>query len=236
MAAVTALGIIQRALRLIGVYGAGDTLSPEEAADSLQVLNALVDEWVNEKLMISAPSLDSIILAPGVGVYTIGPSGGTVSDYPTAIDGASYIQYGGISYPLALLTLAEYNAITLKSLSTLIPESLWYNTTFPNGTITLYPKPADVMTLNLWSWKSIATFQGLSTQVLLPKGYENALAYNLAEALAPEYSRPVPVAVLKMATLTKRKLKRTNHIQPMLSPDVGGVGSGRFNILGGRSL
>lgn len=233
---VTALAIINRALRLIGVYGAGDTLSAEEARDCLQALNSLVDEWVNEKLMLSAPTLDTFSLLPGVGVYTIGPGGDIAGDCPSAIDDASYIQYGGISYPLSLLTLAEYNAIGLKSLAGMVPEVLWYDSTYPNGTLTLYPAPAAAMTLCLWSWKPLATFSALSTTILLPKGYESALTYNLAEVLAPEYSVPVPPTVLKMATLSKRKLKRTNHIQPMLSSDVGGTGTGRFNILAGRSL
>lgn len=232
---VTVLDVIRRALRLIGVHGAGDVLSAEESEDGLAALNAMVDEWANEKLMISAASLDVIALQPNVGVYTIGRTGGTVSDWPITIDPASYIQHGSLSYPLQLVTLAEYNALTLKALSTLIPDTLWYNTTFPNGTVTLYPLPAAVMTLNLWSWKQITSFASLSQTIALPPGYENAMTYNLAVAMAPEYQGAnLSPLVLRNAANSKRKLKRINFVTPML--ENAASGGGRFNILGGRPL
>ena len=234
--AVTAQKIIARAMRLIGVYGVGDTMGAEEGIDGLASLNAMIDEWANEKLMISAASLDVIALQPNVASYTIGPTGGTVSNYPIEIDPASYIQYNSLSYPLEVLTLAEYNALTLKSLSTLIPESLWYNTTFPNGTVTLYPIPSAVMTLNLWSWKQIASFPALTSLIALAPGYENAIVYNLCEALAPEYGVAVPPLVQKLASTSKKKVKRANFVMPMLSAGVGVSSGGRFNILGGRNL
>lgn len=234
--AVTAQKIIERTMRLIGVYGIGDTMSAEEGVTGLASLNAMIDEWANEKLLISAASLDVIALQPNVASYTIGPTGGTVSNYPIEIDPASYIQYNSLSYPLEVLTLAEYNALTLKSLSTLIPDSLWYNTTFPNGTVTLYPIPSAVMTLNLWSWKQIASFAGLTSLIALAPGYENAIVYNLCEAIAPEYGAQVSPTIVKLASTTKHKIKRGNFASPMLSAGVGVSGGGRFNILGGRNL
>lgn len=233
---VTAQKMLQRSLRLIGVYGSTDTLSAEEGIDGLATLNAMLDEWANENLMISAATLDVITLQPNVSVYTIGPTGGTVSNCPVEIDSASYIQYNSISYPLDLLTLAEYNDITLKNLTTLIPDSLWFNPTFPNGVITLYPVPAAVMTLNLWSFKQIAYFPSLTSVVALPPGYENAIVYNLAEALAGEYGVPVPAIVGKLAWVNKKKVKRINYVMPLLDINVGTSTGGRFNILGGRSL
>lgn len=233
---ITAQKMIQRSLRLLGVYGPSDVMTADEAIDALGSLNAMIDEWANDRLMITGATLDAITLQPGVKTYTIGPTGGTVSNYPVSIDIASYIQYNSLSYPLSILTLAEYNALTLKALSTLIPDSLWYDTTFPNGTITLYPVPAAVMTLNLWSWKKITNFPGLTSLLTLQPGYENAIVYNLCLALAAEYGVPVPAVVLSMAGTTRKKIKRTNFAPQMLQVDVGTTGRGYFNILGGREL
>ncbi|MBI2725400.1 MAG: hypothetical protein HYX42_04035 [Polaromonas sp.] len=234
---VIVLDLIKRAYRLIGAYSIGETPSADESADGLTALNAMLDDWANEKLMLYAPTLDAITLTPGLATYTVGPTGSTVSDRPMEIDPASYIQYNSLSYPLDVVTLAEYNALTLKSLATLIPDTLWCNPTFPNATITLYPTPTAAMTLNLWSWKQLTAFSAITDAVLLPPGYENAIVYNLAEALAPENELPIPAAVHLRATGSKRGLKRTNFVPPMLSlAGVGQLGGGRFNILAGRVL
>ena len=233
---ITVQKVINRALRVLKVLGEGETLSAQGSTDALDTLNALIDEWANEKLMVSGATLDQITLTPNVATYTIGATGGTVSNYPITIDEASYIQYGSLSYPLQLLTLEQYNALTLKSLSTLIPDSLWYNPTFPNGTITLYPTPAAVMTLNLWSWKQIASFTSLTNLIALPPGYENALVYNLAVMQAPEYGVQVTNDIARIAMNSKTKLKRVNFVPVILKSDVGDAGYGRFNILGGSNL
>lgn len=233
---ITVQNVINRALRILGAISTNEVPAPQESTDALGTLNAMIDDWANEKLMITGAVLDQITLTPSVATYTIGATGGTVSNYPITIDTASYIQYGNLSYPLKLLTLDEYNAITLKSLSTLIPDSLWYNPTFPNGTITLYPTPAAVMTLNLWSWKQITSFTSLINPIALPPGYENALVYNLALMLSPEYGKQVTADIARIAMQSKTRLKRTNFVPVMLTSDVGDAGYGRFNIIGGANL
>lgn len=234
---VTVIELIKRAYRLIGVYSIGETPTADEAVDGLTALNAMLDEWSTESLMIPAMTLDVITLTPNVATYTIGATGGTVSDRPVEISEASYIQYGTLSYPIDILTLAEYNELTLKSLSTQVPQSLLYRATYPNATITLYPIPAAVMTLNLWSSKQLNVFQYLTDVINMPPAYENAIVFNLAKELANEFSVQLSNQIMIKATSTKRKLKRVNFEPPMLSlDDVVPTTNSRFNIIGGRRL
>lgn len=229
----TALDLIKRAYRLIGVYSIGETPSADETADGLTALNAMLASWSNEKLMTYAATLDSITLTPNVASYTIGPSGTTVSARPISIDESSYLEWLGVSYPLALATLDQYNAIKQKSLASTLPSVLWYKPDFPNGTITLYPIPTLAMTLKLWSWKQITSFTNATDTVLLPPGYEDAIAFNLAVMLAPENEVPVPQVVGQRATMSKKLLKRTNFEPPQLGFDANVLGKGRFNIYTG---
>lgn len=232
---VTALDMIKRAYRLIGVYSIGETPSSDETQDGLTALNAMLDSWANEKLMVYAPSLDSISLTPNQASYTIGPTGTVVSPRPQAIDESSYILYNGVSYPLGIITLAQYNAITLKTLTTYIPQVLWFYPDFPNAQITIYPVPIIDMTLKLWSWKRLAGFTSATDTLTLPPGYENAIVYNLAIELAPENEVQVPAVVASRATTTKKLLKRNNFEPVILGFDSSLLpsGSGRFNIYSG---
>lgn len=230
----TALQIIKRATRLIGVTGIDTPLSSEESADGFEALNSMLGSWANEKLMIYAPTLDVVALTPGQAAYTIGPGAGIDTARPTSIDPMSYVLWGNVSYPLVVLTAAEYNAICVKDLDATIPQAIWYLPTFPNGQITLYGVPSDAMTLYLWSTKPFTAFASVTDVVNLPPGYDEALAYNLAVKIAPEYERSASPDVKTTAVMSKKLLKRTNF-EPLPLGFPGEVLPQRqFNIYSGE--
>lgn len=210
----TVIEIIKRAHRLIGVYSIGETPSSDESVDGLIALNAMLDEWATENLMTSVQVLDTIPLTANVGSYTIGATGAVVTGRPDTLSDSSYIDYLGVSYPLTIATLEEYNAIVLKTTTSTMPFMLWYNPTTPNGTLTVFPKPTLSMTLKLWSIKPIA-YVNLTDTVALPPAYENAIAYNLACTLALEFGMPVSNMLAKNAAMSKKKVKRRNY-QPIV--------------------
>lgn len=212
----TALDLITRAMRLIKVYGTGETVSPAEATDGLTALNAMLEDWANERLMIYVATKDAIALTPALASYTIGPSGTTISARPVSIDPGTYLDINGVSYPLQIATLDQYNSIVVKTLNSSIPEYIFYNPTFPNATVTLYPVPAVTATLNLWTWKPLSTFANLTDVISLPPGYINAIVYNLAEYLGPEFGSEIHISVHTKASTLKKKLKRTNFVPMFL--------------------
>jgi hypothetical protein len=226
----TVIDIIKRAYRLIGVYSIGETPSADESIDGLSSLNAMLDEWATEKLMTYVQTLDSIPLTAGVSVYTLGASGTIVTIRPDTINNTSYIESQGISYPLTLLTLDEYNALTQKSISANIPTMIWYNPTFPNGTLTVCPIPSTPSTLKLWSMKPVS-YINLTDVMALPPAYENAITMNLACHLAIEFSVSPSPLLIKNAALAKTKIKHKNYEPSIL--EVHYPMRGRFNITTG---
>lgn len=213
----TVLDMIKRAHRISGIYALGETPSPDESADALYALNSMLGSWANESLLIYAEQLDTITLIPGVSTYTVGPSGGTVTVRPMSISNSSYIRYGDVDYPLAIISIDQYNWISSKGQTAEVPEYLWYWDTFPNSTITLYPVPSVANTLKLWSKKQLTGFTSLTDVVSLPPGYQEALEFNLAEALAIETESQLTPAAAKKAVMLKKMLKRTNLVVPTMS-------------------
>ena len=57
----TALDMIKRARKFIGALGVGETLETELANDGLEALNAMLDSWSLDDLMVS--SLQALSLA-----------------------------------------------------------------------------------------------------------------------------------------------------------------------------
>lgn len=230
----TALDIIKRALRLLGVYPSGEDLSPEESQDGLDTLNDLLDE-LSLGSMVYAKTLDTISLAANQASVTVGPSGATVTARPIQVLDESYILIGTQTYPLRVFSLQEYNDIGLKG-QTSIPRGIWPQMNMPDITLTLWPVPGQTMTLNLWSQKAIASFPGLTSVVSLPPGYKKALSYLLAIDFAPEYEVEPSPTVLRGAASAKRMVEAKNFEPPMLTlpPEISNAG--RFNILANTSI
>ena len=213
---VTALDMIKRAYRLIGVYSLGETPSADESIDGLSALNAMIDSWGTESLMIYTPTLDSIPLVAGTALYTLGTTGTVVTDRPEQILEASYIEYQSVSYPVTVCTLEQYTSLAYKATADAVPVLLWYLPDYPNGSLTVYPAPLSGCTLKLWSKKMLTQFAALTTVVSLPLGYEDAITFNLACRLAPENELQVPNEVARTARNLKRTLKRANTEVPMM--------------------
>lgn len=213
----TALDVIKRSMRLLGVYAIGEEPSSSETTDALSVLNSMMGSWANDSLAIYAKTLDSITLSYNVASYTVGPSGSTITTRPTEVSSASYIDYQNVSYPLSIATLNDFNQIPVKSLVIGIPQTMYVLPNMPNVTLTLWPVPSTTMTLNLWSSKLIQSFANLTDTLTLPTGYESALSYCLAEELGPEFGVQVSPDILRKAAQAMRLIRRTNTEVPRLS-------------------
>lgn len=211
----TALDTLKRSLRMLGVYATGEEPRAQEASDGLAAFNALIGTMSNGG-MVYAKSLDSISIAAGTSSITVGPSGGTVTTRPVQVLDDSYVLIDTVSYPLKELTLQQYNDLGLKTVQG-IPRFFWVQPSMPNITVTLWPVPDQAMTLKLWSSKPLSSALSLTTELSFPPGYEDAFAYLLAEALAPEYAVSLTSEMLRGVGRSRRLLKRTNLEVPKLS-------------------
>jgi hypothetical protein len=223
----TALDYLKRSLRLLGVYAIGEEPSADEAQDGLTALNALMGTLSNTGL-IYAKTLDTIALTASQASVTVGPTGTTVTPRPVRVLDQSYIVLDGVSFPLKVLTLQEYNDVAVKD-SEGIPVGIWPQMDMPDATITFWPVPSQAMTLQLWSDKVLTSFPALNTDVTLPQGYDEAIPFMLAEVIAPEYQVAVPADVGRIAARSRRVLKRTNLQVPKQMLDVPGMWWGTGN-------
>lgn len=216
----TPLDIISRSLRLLGVYPAGEALSPEEAQDGLYALNTLLQSMSNDSLFIYARSKDESTWTAGTISKTFGPTGDVTTTRPMKVLDESFITWNGVDYPLNKITLDQYNSIPIKTIQG-IPRNFYVQTDMPNVTVYVYPVPQQTMTMTVWSEKLITSFSGLTGTISLPPGYERALAYMLAVDIAPEYQVEPSATVVRIASASKSKLKRENAEIPQMDMPYG---------------
>jgi hypothetical protein len=208
----TAQTIIDRSLRLIGAIASGESPTTDETADALIALNAMIDSWRNDRLMVYALTESTLTLVANDGSYTIGATGDIVATRPVKIESA-FCRSGNVDFPVRVIDKARYDAIPDKTTTSDIPQFLYYDPVVTTGVIKLWPVPSAANVVHVTLWTVLSTLATAATTVTLPPGYEKALAYNLAIEVAPEYEKPISQEVMKGARDSLAALKKINSPQ-----------------------
>lgn len=170
---VTARTIISLTLEGMNRLSPGETVDADLAAVCLRRLNSIADDWSAGRSMppqeqIVAGAVTGQSLTLGAGAFAAIPAGTEVAQ----------LQADG--YPMAPITMAQYNTI-LEKVGPGRPEVWAYDGL---STIYLYPA-ASGNTINALSRKPFSQFADLDAEYLLPAGYQGAFAAALAVAMAP---------------------------------------------------
>lgn len=96
-------------------------------------------------------------------------------------------QASGLDYPITSIDEATYNSIGYKGIAAPWPIVMWYNPTYPLGTLSFYQNPSQAGELHLFTDNILQSFTDLTEQVMLPQGYARAIKFALGRELAPEY-------------------------------------------------
>jgi hypothetical protein len=234
---VTGRELVTATLKLIGVLAPGEAPAAHEATDSLATLNRMLGAWSTEGLLINAVSREAFTLTPNDGDYMIGVGGDFDTARPQQILNALIRDQSGtpaLEYPVTLLSLDEWAGLLQKETSSSHPRALYDDGGYPLRKLSLYPKPSAAHQLVLYTLKPFTEVSTLDTEVTLPPGSDEALIYNLAIRLAPEYGRPVTAEIVMLAGDAKAGLKRMNHRPSLLRSDSGTLlRSGSFDIHSG---
>lgn len=193
----TVSDLINKAFRIAHVMGQGESLSSVRAGEAFYLLNDIIEQANIQKLF--APySVDlTIPLTGNKTSYTVGPS--TASPVPDVIASrplevlSGYTRRGNMDFPVFVTHAKEdYDRIVLKTLSLAgWAYGIFYQTSYPAGTIYVYPVPADGQTeLHLNVLAQIAPFTDLRDPIDLPPAYYSWLQYKLAYRICPEYGMP----------------------------------------------
>lgn len=242
--AVTALDLIKRAMRSIGSIEPGEDPSADEATDFLVSLNNMIAEWGTENLTCFTTARTEYPLTSNVQAYTIGPGGAFNQQRPLWISTAGIISNNNPQQPLELtlsiLTVDQWQRTPVKNVASALPMSLYYDHGFVGGLGTIYFWPIPSVTnleVALYTPTALSEFSSLTTQYTFPPGYENAIRYNLAVAIATELAQEVPATVFELAMSSKGNIKRANIMPVDLRLDDGILSRGTlFNYYTGEPL
>lgn len=235
--ATTAGDQINRALRLLGVLAEGETPSASVSQDSLTALNQMIESWNTERLSVFSTQ-DQIFTWPaGQITRTLGPSGDFIGNRPVLFDDATYYRDPGtnVSFGIKFINQQQYDGIAVKTVTSTYPQVIFVNMTYPDATMTVYPKPTRDLEWHFISVNELSNPATLVTNLTFPPGYLRAFVYNLAMEIAPEFGVEPSPQVTRIAMTSKRNLKRINNPDDIMSMPYSLIATRqRFNVYAGN--
>lgn len=204
----TARDLIEQSLRLINEPGRGVSISSADANDALSSINNMLSSWSADSLIIPSKTTESITLTAGQSSYTWGSGGDITTTRPLYLESARTTD-NNYDYPIRMIDENEYNGISYKS-SSQRPERAYYEPNYSLGNLYFDNSPNKAYTVTITSMKAISEIAALTTTVDLPNEYKQAVVFNAAVLLAPEYEKEASATVQREAIRSLNSIKRLN--------------------------
>lgn len=217
--------IFDDALWALGVLETSESLSSYTRIT--RIFNRMLDTFNAKRLMVYSiqSSTNSFQLVADQDEYTIGTSGTPdFTDYrPVKIENANILNTTADPderWPVAILGQKEWaNRYITREYE--YPTALYYEPTYPNGTIHLFDIPDTAHYLELFMWQEFPSIADEAATVVYPPGYEEVLVYTLAERLALIYGRPFTADLQRMKRNALAAVQSLNSPVPYMSTDYG---------------
>lgn len=235
---MTVQDLLTACLRRIGVVAQGITPQAETIDQALTAFNSYVDALGAQRFMMYGETRTTWTIVSGTQNYNVG-SGQTVNRVRPAfveqLGNVVPIRYIETSLdpdqerPLTFLNAQQWRAITQKDLSSELPTCAFFDPTFPNAVIRLWPKPTSSTLQGVLYAPTAMTEFALTDTISLPPGYRRFLLTNVALELCPEFERAIPAGLSDQAREAKADVQRVNMrlidmaIDPMWSLGGGAV-------------
>lgn len=178
----------------MGVLPSGGTPSTAQTNDAAEALNALVKAFHADGMPVWAITSSTFTVTSGTATYTIGPAKTVVAAAaPLKVIQAYRTESGQSDVPLTIYN--RYDFSNLSNTATGVPTGVYYQPIAENGVgtgyIYLWPIPDDsTTTITIDYQRPFSDMDATGDNFDFPSYWMQALIYNLAWALAPEYGTP----------------------------------------------
>ena len=222
----TTLQMITGALRLINVVASSELPTSDEANDSMEAFQDMIDSWNADSLSIFTTRADDYPLTLSQQEFTLGPGGDFDTNRPAKIIGMSAILLTNpsnpVEVPIDMYTIAEWQTkVPVKNVPGSFPQVCYDDGGMPLRTLSFWPIPTfQSNNVRIYSWQALGCPATLQTILNFPPGYARAFRYNLAVELAPEFGAQVPPAIAKIAAESLATIKTMNTPELLLVSDL----------------
>jgi hypothetical protein len=221
--------LIKAALRKLVVLAEGEEPSNEGLTDAFSELNRMMAQWNNKNYLVLGTNIEEFSLVASQNSYTLGSGGNFNTTVPIRIDKV-FIKYdSNTEIPIEIIDNNRWGEIVNKSTESNTPRKVFIDINHPLMKLYFYPTPSEVKTIILHNFRQFSAFSTTTESISLPNGYEDAIVYNLAMRLAPEYGKEPSGTIIKYAQDALSDIKRSNIRPRTVKLDSALSGSGGFD-------
>jgi len=185
---MTALQIVQAALRLTGAFDEYETIPDTDTANVLQALEILVKEMAQDGLPLWCVKDVSFPTVIGQATYNLSTITGTT--LPLRILDQYIVDQAGNSVTLIMTSRYDWDTLGQK-FQPGIPNQVWYDPQLNSGTLTLYDVPIDnTHTIHVVVQLQMMDVGALTNNVYFPQEAYRMLKWGLADEICLEYRTP----------------------------------------------
>lgn len=229
---MTVTAFLTAALAELGVYQAGEAPSGEDADFALLILNELLDAWNAQDQALYSVAFSTFTITPNLNPHTIGltensPTWTVTTNRPTRILGANLVlttTSPNVNVPLTIRDKNWWLNVRVSTLASAIPTDLYYDPTWPNGSVYLWTVPNTAYSVQL-EIETLLAQLALTDTFTLPPGYQAALRLSVAEASQPAFGVPMPPGLPQRAMEARARAWGQNTTVPRLATATGALQS-----------
>lgn len=180
--------VINGALRVIGVLAEGETPSTAQVSNAAEALNLLILQWETRGLPLWAISKQVVTLVAGQNKYDFGISNNIKNFEVTNMLMHNLVANSDIT--MQTMSRSDYLRLGNKDANG-TPVQYYHELQKDYASVYVYPTPDLTVSQNyeihIWYQKPFQTMDASTDIPDFPNEFLNALKWNLAVALAPEY-------------------------------------------------
>ena len=235
------IDIISSALRLLNVIAVGETPTDDQAETGMAVFNDMLAAWGLERLMVF--NIQRLVLTPSTlkQTYSLGLGGDFNIVRPNRIERVGVISLNNPVQPLELpmeytIDSSVWSEVPVKAISSTLPQIMYDDVAFPQRNLSVWPIPTVGIQFAFYVWSQLTKMTDTQLDLEFPPGYNEAIRYNLAVRLAPEFNAELRPDVAGLAASAIAKIKSNNIVIPEAHCDPALVARGRkaFNWITGE--
>lgn len=183
--------VIKGALRKLAVLPSGGSPTTAQTNDASDALNALIKAFHADGMPVWKITSTDFSTVDGTSSYTVGVGQTVNAAAPLKVYQAFYTPSGGVNTPLNIYNRYDFNELPQGSSYEGVPVNLYYQPLGATGTIKLWPTPSDsTTTITIHYQAPFEDMDAGTNDFDFPSYWIQALIYNLAWSLAPEYGIP----------------------------------------------